>query len=249
MLVMAHRGYSGVYPENTMLAFREAVEAGCDGIELDVHETKDGQLVVIHDEAVDRTTDGTGFIRNLTFDQLRKLNAAKLFDGRYAPEKIPSFEEYCEWLSGQNIFTNIEIKSDNTYYPGIEEKTWEVIEKYGVQKKVLFSSFNHFSLRRLREIVPDYVELGALVEHKSGVQVFPGDYCKASGFQCYHPPIGILNDENVKNCKDNGVKLNVWTVNDMDGLEKLYRWGCEGIITNFPGVAYTWLKGQKKQAE
>ena len=94
MKVMAHRGYSGAYPENTMLSFRKAAEVGTDGIELDVHMTKDGVLVVHHDERVDRTTDGTGRICDLNYAELRKFNAAKLWKDKYAPEKIPAFEEY-----------------------------------------------------------------------------------------------------------------------------------------------------------
>ena len=241
MKVMAHRGYSGAYPENTMLAFRKAAELGTDGIELDVHETKDGVLVVHHDERVDRTTDGTGRICDMSYEELRRFNAAKLWADRYAPEKVPAFEEYCEWAAGQTMFTNIEIKTDNTYYPGIEHKVWDMIVKYGLTERVLFSSFNHFSMTRMRQIVPPTVELGALVEHDSGVKVYPGAYCEAAGFQCYHPPIAALDDEKVADCKAHGIKINVWTVNDMAGLEKLWNWGADGIITNYPAVALAFV--------
>lgn len=241
MKVMAHRGYSGAYPENTMLAFRKAAELGADGIELDVHETKDGVLVVFHDEYLERTTDGTGRICDCTFEELRRLNAANLWQGKYAPEKIPSFEEYCEWASGYDFFTNIEIKTDHVYYSNIERKVWDMLVRYGLDKKVMFSSFNHVSLKLLQEIVPPDVKLGALVLPESGLKVFPGEFCRAAGFQAFHPDIAALDDENVKSCKDNGIEINAWTVNDMAGLEKLYAWGCEGIITNYPGVARTWL--------
>ncbi len=244
MKVMAHRGYSGAYPENTMLAFRKAAELGTDGIELDVHATRDGVLVVHHDERVDRTTDGSGRICDLSYEEVRQLNAARLWSC-YAPEKVPAFEEYCEWAAGQKLFTNIEIKTDNTYYPDIEQKTWDMIVKFGLEKKVLFSSFNHFSLSRLRKIVPDYVELGALVEHESGVKVYPGAYCEAAGFRCYHPPIAALNDENVKDCKEHGIRINVWTVNDLAGLEKLCAWDVDGIITNYPAAPLAFLASNK----
>lgn len=144
MKVMAHRGYSGAYPENTMLSFREAVKVGCDAIEMDVHETRDGRLVVIHDERLDRTTDGTGRICEHTFDELRQVNAAARFAGKYAPERIPSFDEYCEWASGESVGHNIEIKTDKIYYHDIERKIWATIERYGLEHKVMFSSFNHF---------------------------------------------------------------------------------------------------------
>lgn len=247
MKVMAHRGYSGAYPENTMLAFRKAVEAGCDGIELDVHESKDGVLVVFHDDYLDRTTDGCGRICDRTFDELRRFNAAKLWDGKYAPEKIPSFEEYCQWASTQDIFTNIEIKTDRVYYPDIEQKTWEMVIKYHLEKKVMFSSFNHISLKRFQEFVPAEVKLGALVLEESGLKVFPGEYCHAAGFQAFHPDIRALDDENVKSCKDNGIELNVWTVNNSAGLDKLWTWGCDGIITNYPNMARAWLDARKSK--
>lgn len=243
MKVMAHRGYSGAYPENTMLSFREAVKVGCDAIEMDVHETRDGRLVVIHDERLERTTDGTGRICDHTFDELRQVNAAARFAGKYAPERIPSFDEYCEWASGETVGHNIEIKTDKIYYPDIERKIWATIERYGLEHKVMFSSFNHFSLRRILEISGNAVEVGALVLEDS-IGGFPGYYCEQAGFACYHPPIELLTDENVRDCKEHGVKMNVWTVNDMAGLEQLHRWGCEGIITNYPGVAGGWLRAQ-----
>ena len=244
MKVMAHRGYSGKYPENTMLAFQKAVEAGCDYVEMDIHESKDGTLVVFHDEKIDRTTDGRGRICDKSFAELRTYNAANLYSGKYAPEKIPAFEEFCEWLSDQRIGANIEIKTDNTYYPDIEEKAWDAIVRCGVEKKVMFSSFNHFSLRRIKKIAGPEIETGALIFWESGVKVYPGEYCKAAGIDCYHAPIEALNDEVVASCKANGIKMNIWTVNDMAGLEKIYDWGCEGIITNYPGVAGAWLKAR-----
>ena len=99
------------------------------------------------------------------------------------------------------------------------------------------------SLRRILEISGNAVEVGALVLEDS-IGGFPGYYCEQAGFACYHPPIELLTDENVRDCKEHGVKMNVWTVNDMAGLEQLHRWGCEGIITNYPGVASGWLRAQ-----
>lgn len=212
-------------------------------IEMDVHETRDGRLVVIHDERLDRTTDGSGRICDHSFAELQQVNAAARFAGKYAPERIPSFDEYCEWASGESVGHNIEIKTDKIYYPDIERKIWATIERYGLEKKVMFSSFNHFSLRRILEISGNAVEVGALVLEDS-IGGFPGYYCQQAGFACYHPPIELLTDENVRDCKEHGVKMNVWTVNDMAGLEQLHRWGCEGIITNFPGVASGWLRAQ-----
>ena len=224
MKILGHRGYSGKYPENTMLAFQKAIEAGADGIELDVHETKDGELVVIHDETVDRTTDGTGAVFDMTLAELKKLNANKRFP-EYGPQEITSFEEYCAWAAENNVFTNIEIKTDNTFYPEMEEKVWAMIVKHGLEDKVLFSSFNHVTMLRMREILPETVPVGALVWVESGVRVLPGTFCKAVGFQAYHPEIAMLEDKNVKDCQENGIAINVWSVDDAASLKKLYDWG------------------------
>lgn len=242
MEVFAHRGYSGMYPENTMLAFKKAVEAGCNGIELDVHETRDGRLVIIHDEYVDRTTDGRGRVMDHTFDELRRLNAAKLFPNVTEFEPVPSLEEYCGWVSSHDIKTNIEIKTDNIYYPDIEKKILDTVYGFGIQNRVIFSSFNHISLIRIKEMAPKS-ELGALVEKENFVRVFPGAYCKKSGFNRWHPAISMLDEENARDCRRNGIKINVWTVNDMAGMEKALRLGCSAVITNFPGIAAACVKG------
>ena len=143
MKVFGHRGYSGMYPENTMLSFQKAADTGCYGIELDVQLTKDGQLVVIHDETIDRTTDGTGAVVDYTFEELRRFDASAIKGGTHGFQPIPSFEEYCEWVKDRDLVTNIEIKSGVYYYEDIEEKTVEMVRRFGLTDRVLFSSFNH----------------------------------------------------------------------------------------------------------
>ncbi len=239
MNVIAHRGYSGRYPENTMIAFQKAVEAGADGIEMDVQMTKDGHVVIIHDEAVDRTTDGVGFVGDYTLEELRKLNAAKLFPQVTDFAAIPTFDEYCAWAKEQDIFTNIELKTSVHYYVGIEAATIEIMKKHDVMDKMYFSSFNHMSLVKTMELAPE-IPVGALVLEEGLGNA--GLYCKQFGFANYHPGYRDLNKETVDQCKENGIAINVWTVNDMGGLEQLAKWGCDGIITNFPGVCKVWLQ-------
>lgn len=236
MIVFAHRGFSGKYPENTMLAFGKAVEAGCDGIELDVHETADGKLVIIHDESVDRTTDGHGRVCDFSYAQLKQLNAAKLFAHITPFEPVPSFEEYCRWAQSLDIITNIEIKTDNVYYPEIEQKVCDTIFRYGLEHKVILSSFNHISLLRVKEISGDF-PVGALVERENFVKVYPGYYCARSGFEYYHPAVSMLSDEMVASCARHGIGINVWTVNTPEDVDRLWRWNCNGMITNFPDMA------------
>ena len=158
MKVFGHRGYSGMYPENTMLSFQKAADTGCYGIELDVQLTKDGQLVVIHDETIDRTTDGTGAVVDYTFEELRRFDASAIKGGTHGFQPIPSFEEYCEWVKDRDLVTNIEIKSGVYYYEDIEEKTVEMVRRFGLTDRVLFSSFNHASLFRLQQLAPEIPE-------------------------------------------------------------------------------------------
>ncbi len=242
MKVYAHRGYSGRYPENTMLAFQKAAETGCDGIELDVQLTKDGAVVVLHDETIDRTTDGTGRVRDYTYQELCRFNAAAAWKGKYDACVIPTFEEYCKWASGQRLVTNIEIKSGVIYYPGLEEKTMELVRRYGLEDRVFYSSFNHMSLVRLRQLDPK-VYCGALMEH--GGLGNTGFYCSQFGFQASHPGVKGLLEGEVKGCREAGVAVNVWTVNDMGALEQLYDWGCDGIFTNYPSICKSWLDSRQ----
>ncbi|WP_077612668.1 glycerophosphodiester phosphodiesterase [Clostridium sp. Marseille-P2415] len=269
MKVFAHRGYSGKYPENTMLAFKKAAETGCDGIELDVQLTKDGTVVVIHDERIDRTTDGTGFVKDFTYEELKTYHAGAICGDKverktsfnlefvnqldmqaypldslvykYGFQPIPAFEEYCIWARDQELITNVEIKTGVYYYEGLEEKTLELVRKYGLEKKVIFSSFNHVSLIRLKELAPE-MECGALLDHRGLGNA--GYYCDRYHFECYHPGVEGLTKEHVANCREYGIKVNVWTVNDMPALERIYEWGCEGVITNFPEDCMRWIEGK-----
>ncbi len=243
MKVIAHRGYSGKYPENTMLAFQKAEEAGTDEIELDVQLTKEGTVVVIHDEKIDRTTDGTGFVKDYTYEELKKFNAAVLFPEVTGFQHIPSFEEYCEWAATTELTTNIEIKTGRYYYEDIEKKTIEIVRKYGLEKKVMFSSFNHLSLLKVKELMPE-VECGALLSEIGLGNA--GYYCHSYGFECYHPGFDGVTDEIVAGCKKYGIKMNVWTINTMDQLEKLEEWGCDGAITNYPQVCRAWKEYKKE---
>ncbi len=246
MKVLAHRGYSGRYPENTMLAFQKAVEVGCNRIELDVQLTKDGVVVVLHDELIDRTTDGTGYVRDYTYEEVKKFNAAKLFPQVTDFQYIPTFDEYCAWAAENDVYTNIELKTSIFYYEDIEKKTMEIVKKYGLEDKVLYSSFNLLSLIKIKELDPK-AEVGALLG-RAGLGN-AGYLCDTYGFECYHPGYEGITDETVENCKKYGIKMNVWTVNDMHALEQLYLWGCDNVITNYPDVCVGWLaykEGQKK---
>ncbi len=136
-LNIAHRGFSGVYPENTMLAFEKAIEVGCDGIETDVQLTKDGFLVICHDEQLDRTTTGTGLIKDFTLKELMNFDAGIKFGEEFKGLKIPTLEEFLKYVSDKNIIINIEIKNSIVDYENIEEITYDLIKKYKLEERMM----------------------------------------------------------------------------------------------------------------
>ncbi|MBK5202049.1 MAG: glycerophosphodiester phosphodiesterase [Spirochaetaceae bacterium] len=240
MLTYGHRGFSGCYPENTMISFKAAInEAHCDGIELDVHLTKDDQLVIIHDELVDRTTDGKGLVMNKTLKELKELDASYNFPQFKGIAKIPTFEEYCQYMSKKlTVVTNVEIKSNLIYYKDIEEKVIKMIKKYGLENNVIISSFNHQSIV-FTKAIDENIPCGLLQDSKGLINA--GYMAHKMRVEFYHPDISTLTKEAVDECIMNGIILNVWTVNDMESLKKCVDWGITGIITNYPDIVKEYL--------
>ena len=151
--VYAHRGASAYAPENTLPAFALAMEQGADGIELDIHLTKDGELVVIHDEKVDRTTNGTGLVKDYTLAELRGLCADNGMEG-FSEARIPTLREVLALVRPGNMKVNIEIKTGILWYDGIEEKALRLVQDMGMQDRVIWSSFNHYSIEKVRQLAP-----------------------------------------------------------------------------------------------
>ena len=242
MKIAAHRGYSGRYPENTMLAFQKALEAGADEIELDVQLSKDGHVMVFHDESLDRLTGQKSYIRDLYFDEIKKLNVAYGPHGsKFGFNPVPSLDDYFNWVKNTEIVTNIELKNGVFYYEGLEEKTIALVLKYNLEEKIFFSSFNHVSLIKCKKQNPRIL-CGVLTDRTIANA---GYYVRSNGLDFYHPVINSLNDEAVASCCSHEVGINVWTVNDMPGLLRTQSWNCRGIITDFPDVCKTWISGRR----
>ena len=228
----AHRGFSGKYPENTMLAFRKAVEEGVDGIELDVQLTKDGEVVIIHDETIDRTTDGKGLVVSYTYDELRKFDASFKFRGQCGFNPIPTLREYFELVKDKNLVTNIELKTGLNEYFGIEEKVWKLIEEYRLEDRVLISSFNHYSVLRMKSIAPN-LKYGLLTETWI---INAGKYTEDVGVECYHPHFFSMTAENVKELKEHNIEINVYTVNEEKDIRDMIEKGIDIVIGNYPDL-------------
>lgn len=232
-LVWAHRGASGYAPENTLAAFQKAVDLDADGVELDIQLTKDDQIVVIHDETINRTSDGKGWVKDYTLEELRAFNYNRT-KPEYKHADIPTMREVFELLKPTGLFINIEIKTGVVFYEKIEEKILALTKEMGMEDRVCYSSFNHYTVTRIHELKPD-AEVGFL--YADGPIDMPS-YGVKHGVNALHPALYNLQyDGFVKECKEKGLKLNVWTVNERPYMEMCCQYGVDAIITNYPDIA------------
>lgn len=238
MLVLAHRGASGYAPENTMEAFKKAIEQGADGFELDVQLTKDGEIVVIHDETIDRTSDGKGWVKDYTFEKLRKFNFNN-HNSKFDHCDIPTMREVFELVKPTNLVINIEIKTGVVFYP-IEEKLLALTKEMGMEDRVFYSSFNHYTVKKIHELDPS-TTVGFL--YADGPIDMP-EYGKKHGVNALHPALYNLQYPGfVEECKKNGLALNVWTVNEEQYVKMCIDAQVDSVITNYPDMARRVIEG------
>ena len=228
--IYAHRGFSGVSPENTVLAFQKAAECGAEGIEFDVHLTKDGVPVVMHDENTIRTTGTDALIKDLTLEEFKALDAGYVKNGEFGFVAPPTLREVFEVLKETGMKCNIEIKSGVYEYPNIERKILAMMDEFGLREKTIISSFNHFTVTRFKELAPD-VKVGFLEE---SWLIHPGAYTRARGAECFHPFFNMLNHENMQDLRNNGIEINAWTINDEEDMRRALQLQLEIGITNWP---------------
>ena len=231
-LIYGHRGASGYAPENTLEAFRLAMDMGADGFELDVHMSLDGELVVIHDESVDRTTDGTGLVRDLTLVELKALDASNGME-TYRGAKIPTLGEVFDLIRDTLHIVNVEVKTDEWFYPQIEEKCLALAKEKGVEDRVIYSSFNHYTLMKLRQLKPD-AKLGMLF---GDIMLNAWEYAQPLSVDYLHPmKMNIYVPGFSEGAAAAGYGVNMWTINDPETIQLCLDTGA-GIITNYPDVA------------
>lgn len=231
--VWAHRGASAYAPENTIPAFKMAVEMGADGVELDVHMSADGKLMVCHDEKVDRTSNGTGRIVDMTCQELKTLDFSNGIAG-YANVRIPTLKEVYGLLKPTSLTVNVEIKSDVVVYYGIWDEVVKLEREMGMQGRIIYSSFNHFVLMKVRELDPT-AKIGLL--YSEGM-VDPWVYANYLHADAVHPHYLAAQAPGViDGCKKNGVAVHPWTCNDEKSIRELAAVGVEAVITNYPDLA------------
>jgi glycerophosphoryl diester phosphodiesterase len=235
MLVIAHRGCSGIAPENTMAAFRLAAEAGADMVELDVRETADGALAVIHDRRLQRTTDGRGSVRRKTRGDLALLDAGAWFARRYAGERVPFLGDVLETLP-RSLGVNVEVKTDGdpAWRRRLAPALVEVLRRHGHGRTVLVSSFNHALLRRLHALDP-LLPTGALAMPVRDAGRKPSSQARRLAVSVFVCSRSLLRKRFVVDAHEHGLQLFVYGVNTARHLARARRFGVDGVITNYPG--------------
>ncbi|MBC2261529.1 glycerophosphodiester phosphodiesterase [Listeria sp. FSL L7-0091] len=222
--IYAHRGSSGTYPENTLLAIKKAIEAGADGVELDVHVLKSGELIVMHDERVDRTTNGTGFLKDYTLSEVKKLYTAKHFLRKV---RVPTLEEVFKLVNHTGVSLNIELKTDVFEYEGIEKKVLELASQFPNVKR-MYSSFNPNTLIRLRGL--DSGAKLALITHANLDKVLP--LHKKIQLDAVHPSMKACGNPILQQ-----IPARFWTVNKEADIGHFLDITAKGIMTDFPEKA------------
>jgi glycerophosphoryl diester phosphodiesterase len=238
--IFAHRGYSAAFAENTMSAFIEAEKAGADGLELDVQVTKDGEVVVIHDEKVDRTTSGSGYVKNLTFKEIRMFNANKKGKKK---ESIPSLVEVLEWMQTNRLICNIELKNGIFPYEGMEEKVIQLVRKYDLSNRIIISSFNHYSIVLSYRMAPE-IETAPLFNERI---YMPWVYAQSIRAQGIHPKLSSITEEIIENSLKNGIAVRPYTVNKDADIVRLLKINCSALITDDPVKALKIRKQYEKR--
>lgn len=229
--ILAHRGASYYAPENTLSAFRTAIEQGADWLEFDVQQTKDGQLVVFHDLRVERTTNGRGALRDLTLEQVRLLDAGSWFGAEFAGERVPTFEEVVALARDAGIRVFPEVK-DPRFYPGIEERVAATLRAYQYEDRSIVQSFDSTSLEKLREMSPR-LRLAALYTASNPIRGDPPARAEVVGPQW---EIVVGDRELVRTAHGAGRQVVVWTVDSPSATRQMIEARVDGIITNRPDV-------------
>ena len=241
MDIYAHRGSSGTHPENTLSAFKHAANLPIQGVEFDVHLTKDCKLVVIHDEKINRTSNGKGFIKDLTLEELRTYDFGSWFSQEFKGEKIPLLSEVLQVFSDTNHHINIELKTDVIAYEGIVEKTLQLLESMGLQSRVVISSFNHDTIREVKQLAP-HIETATLSMKEFAD---PFEYVHTIPADALHLSLRTARRPSTEKVIRQGVPVRVFTVNHIKHIAPLKNIGVHAIFTDFPEKMLTYLESNK----
>ncbi len=221
ILKIAHRGAKGYEPENTIIAFQKAIDLGCDGIELDVHLSSDGEIIVIHDETIDRTTNGKGFVNQMTLLELKTYKINDKFE-------IPTLKEVFE-LINYKFLINIELKSYETADKVVEFIENQILSKNRNFENIIVSSFDWNALQQVH-FLNDEIQIGVLTATDLDLAFSFAKFIKA---KTINPYFHLLNEENIAKIQQKGFEIHTWTVNEIEDIEKMKALKVDGIISDF----------------
>jgi glycerophosphoryl diester phosphodiesterase len=232
--IWGHRGAYHFAPENTLKSFELAAEMGADGVELDIQLTRDGEIVVIHDETVDRTSNGKGYVKDYTLSELKRLNFNKR--GITSPQfmEIPTLREALELLAPTGLEVNIELKTGCVWYEDLAHKAMRLVKEFSLADKTIWSSFNYFSLRPIKILEP-CARVALLC---GGGILATGEICEKIGAEALHCQLEQLSCPGfAEDCKARGIKLRPWTVDEEDDVLLCAALGVDAVITNRIDIA------------
>jgi glycerophosphoryl diester phosphodiesterase len=238
--VVGHRGAMGHCPENTLVSFERGLELGADWIEMDVHLSRDGELVVIHDETVDRTTNGSGLVQERTLAELKELDAGSWFGAAYVGQRIPTLGEVLDWARVRGAILDIEIKNAPIYYAGIEETVVHTLDRYGMTDQAIVISFDHRAVQRVRALNSRIVTgvLYACRPADGGIEL-----ARSAGADALLPHYAYVTRDDVRAAHDAGLFVAPWTSSEPNVLKGLVAAGVDAIGTNHPDVLKALLDG------
>ena len=226
--VIGHRGAAGYAPENTMVSFERGIALRADAIEFDVHPTTDGELVVIHDPTLERTTNGSGFVSAHSLAQLQQLDAGSWFDPSFGSCRVPTLHEVLDWAKGR-VKVLIEIKQGPIFYPNVEELLIAALDQHGMRGDALVISFDHQSVHKLKRLAPD-IATGILYY---GRVVDPVGLARDAGADALMPHWSLLTKEEVAAAHAAGLIIGPW-----GGAEQNYEFilatGVDAVLADFP---------------
>ena len=233
-MIIGHKGTSAYAPENTLASIRKAIDMGVKCIEIDVQLTKDKKVVVIHDYTLDRTTNGKGWIKEKTLEEIKQYDAGSWFGTEFDKEKVPTLAEVIEVLP-KDVWLNVEIKSIARERSDIEERILAIIKTHNISNRVIISSFDHVSLLKFRKLDAD-IKIGLLLY---AYWIHPWELIEASGIKPYsiHPAIEYLDEAFVIEGKNRGYKVFPYTVNTKNEYDYAMDLGVDGVFSDYPDLA------------
>ncbi|WP_078552542.1 glycerophosphodiester phosphodiesterase [Bacillus alkalicellulosilyticus] len=236
--IFAHRGFSSAFPENTMAAFKAAEKLGVDGLELDVQLTKDNIPVIIHDDKLNRTTSGSGYVRDTKYANVKQLSAGQWFGEQFANETVPSLREFIEWVSDTNLTVNLELKGQAKERIVLLEAVMKEVLDFKIESNVILSSFDHQVIVEAKQRYP-FMKVGVIVVAHL---VYPEKYISSLGFDCdYHFYHHLMTVEEVQSVVEKGIKVRPYTVNNEQKVREMIKIGVDGIFTDHPDMALSIL--------